>query len=184
MASGTAAGRRTRNRIARRDRGPDHRRRRGTTHPGVVDPVTARPNDTWTVDLEARPDFEPTFRSTGAQARSAPTMAPPSARARSAGSRISSSVGCASGSSTSGSGHPAGAAAGLRRVPARFRRGTAAHLPRRHTARAGLHPVAAALARDRLPPLECPGHLLVKRVTDAGTFRFHDRLFFIDSVLQ
>ena len=31
----------------------------------------------------------------------------------------------------------------------------------------------------RLPPLEYPGHFLVKRVTNAGTIRFQDRLLFL-----
>jgi putative transposase len=31
----------------------------------------------------------------------------------------------------------------------------------------------------RLPVLEYPGHFLVKRVTDAGTFRFQQRLLYI-----
>jgi len=35
-----------------------------------------------------------------------------------------------------------------------------------------------------LPPLEYPGHFLVKRVTNAGTFRFKDRLLFIAHALQ
>ena len=36
----------------------------------------------------------------------------------------------------------------------------------------------------RLPPLEYPGHSLVKRVTNAGTFRFKDRLLFIADALK
>ena len=36
----------------------------------------------------------------------------------------------------------------------------------------------------RLPPLEYPGHYLVKRVTNAGTFRFKDRLLFIANALK
>ena len=36
----------------------------------------------------------------------------------------------------------------------------------------------------RLPPLEYPGHFLVKRVTNAGTFRFKDRLLFIANALK
>jgi putative transposase len=35
-----------------------------------------------------------------------------------------------------------------------------------------------------LPPLEYPGHFLVKRVTNAGTFRFKERLLFIAHALQ
>lgn len=35
-----------------------------------------------------------------------------------------------------------------------------------------------------LPPLEYPGHFLVKRVTNAGTFRFKDRLLFIANALK
>lgn len=36
----------------------------------------------------------------------------------------------------------------------------------------------------RLPSLEYPGHFLVKRVTNAGTFRFKDRLLFIANALK
>jgi len=36
----------------------------------------------------------------------------------------------------------------------------------------------------RLPPLEYPGHFLVKRVTNAGTFRFKHRLLFISNPLK
>ena len=36
----------------------------------------------------------------------------------------------------------------------------------------------------RLPPLEYPGHYAVRRVTNAGTFRFKDRLLFIANALK
>jgi transposase InsO family protein len=35
----------------------------------------------------------------------------------------------------------------------------------------------------RLPPLEYPGHFLVKRITPAGTFRFKNRLLFLGRAL-
>jgi putative transposase len=38
--------------------------------------------------------------------------------------------------------------------------------------------------RTTLPPLEYPGHHLVKRVTNAGTVRFHDRLLFLANALK
>lgn len=37
---------------------------------------------------------------------------------------------------------------------------------------------------DRLPPLEYPGHFLVKRITNAGTFRFQHKLLFIANALK
>lgn len=37
---------------------------------------------------------------------------------------------------------------------------------------------------DRLPPLEYPGHYVVRRVTNAGTLRFKDRLLFIANALK
>jgi transposase InsO family protein len=37
---------------------------------------------------------------------------------------------------------------------------------------------------EQLPALEYPGHFLVKRVTNAGTFRFKDRLLFIANALK
>ncbi len=36
----------------------------------------------------------------------------------------------------------------------------------------------------RLPPIEYPGHFLVKRITNAGTFRFKRRLLFISHALS
>jgi transposase InsO family protein len=36
----------------------------------------------------------------------------------------------------------------------------------------------------RLPPIEYPGHFLVKRITNAGTFRFKKRLVFISHALS
>lgn len=35
-----------------------------------------------------------------------------------------------------------------------------------------------------LPTLEYPGHFLVKRVTNAGTIRFQDRLLFLSNALK
>ena len=35
-----------------------------------------------------------------------------------------------------------------------------------------------------LPTLEYPGHFLVKRVTNAGTIRFQDRLLFLANALK
>jgi transposase InsO family protein len=32
---------------------------------------------------------------------------------------------------------------------------------------------------ERLPPLEYPGHFLVKKITTGGTFRFHNRLLYL-----
>ena len=37
---------------------------------------------------------------------------------------------------------------------------------------------------EHLPPLEYPGHLLVKRVTNAGTFRLKHKLLFIANALK
>src|SRR3970282_712731 len=37
---------------------------------------------------------------------------------------------------------------------------------------------------ERLPPLEYPGHFLVKRVTNAGTFRLKHKLLFIAKALK
>jgi len=37
---------------------------------------------------------------------------------------------------------------------------------------------------DRLPPLEYPGHFLVKKVTNAGTFRLKHKLLFIANALK
>ena len=37
---------------------------------------------------------------------------------------------------------------------------------------------------ERLPPLEYPGHFIVKRVTNAGTFRLKHKLLFIANALK
>jgi hypothetical protein len=37
---------------------------------------------------------------------------------------------------------------------------------------------------DRLPPLEYLGHFIVKRVTNAGTFRLKHKLLFIVNALK
>ncbi len=36
---------------------------------------------------------------------------------------------------------------------------------------------------DRLPPLEYPGHFLVKKLTTGGTFRFHNRLLYLANAM-
>ena len=37
---------------------------------------------------------------------------------------------------------------------------------------------------SRLPPIEYPGHYLVKRITSGGTFRFGRRLLFLATPLE
>ncbi len=36
---------------------------------------------------------------------------------------------------------------------------------------------------DRLPPLEYPGHVLVKKITTGGTFRFQNRLLYLANAM-
>ena len=60
---------------------------------------------------------------------------------------------------------------------------------RPHAALGGATPASRYVRSPReytgtLPPLEYPGHFLVKRVTNAGTFRFKDRLLFIANALK
>lgn len=60
---------------------------------------------------------------------------------------------------------------------------------RPHTALGGQPPASRYAPSPRpypapLPALEYPGHFLVKRVTNAGTFRFKDRLLFIAHALK
>jgi hypothetical protein len=60
---------------------------------------------------------------------------------------------------------------------------------RPHTALGGQLPASRYVRSSRpysarLPPLECPWHFLVKRVTNAGTFCFKDRLLFIANALK
>jgi transposase InsO family protein len=60
---------------------------------------------------------------------------------------------------------------------------------RPHAALAGATPGACYTVSPRpypaqLPPLAYPGHFLVKRVTNAGTIRFKDRLLFLANALK
>jgi transposase InsO family protein len=60
---------------------------------------------------------------------------------------------------------------------------------RPHAALGGDPPAARYAPSPRaypaqLPPLEYPGHFLVKRVTHAGTIRFQDRLLFLANALK
>jgi transposase InsO family protein len=60
---------------------------------------------------------------------------------------------------------------------------------RPHQALRGRPPAAVyrpspRLYPETLPRLEYPGHFLVKRVTDAGTVRFHRRLLFVSRALK
>lgn len=49
---------------------------------------------------------------------------------------------------------------------------------------ATLYQASPRLYPAQLPPLEYPGHFVVKRVTNAGTFRFKQRLLFIANALK
>lgn len=60
---------------------------------------------------------------------------------------------------------------------------------RPHDALDGATPSAQYRASGRvypaqLPAIDYPGHFVVKRITDAGTFRFKDRLFFLSNALD
>ena len=60
---------------------------------------------------------------------------------------------------------------------------------RPHDALNGTPPAAHYRSSPRaypaqLPPIDYPGHCVVKRITDAGTFRFHDRIFFLSRALD
>jgi putative transposase len=60
---------------------------------------------------------------------------------------------------------------------------------RPHAALGGMTPGSRYTASPRsypptLPPLEYPGHFTVKRVTNAGTIRFQDRLLFLANALK
>jgi putative transposase len=60
---------------------------------------------------------------------------------------------------------------------------------RPHSALGGDPPASRYVASarpfpDRLPQLEYPGHFIVKRVTNAGTFRLKHKLLFIANSLK
>ncbi len=222
-------------------------RRRLSTHPGVVDPITAVPNDLWTADFkgqfrtqdhvycypltiadqhtrflltchglssvkgeEARPIFERTFREYGLpRAIRTDNGAPFVTRALCGLSHLNvwwMRLGIQHQRIHPASPQENGAHERMHRT---LKRG--AIRPPRANARAqqrafndfralynderphtlhagtppGQHYAASPRAYPtRLPPLEYPGHFLVKRVTDAGTFRFHNRLLFIANALQ
>jgi len=65
---------------------------------------------------------------------------------------------------------------------------TESHAERPHAALGGATPASGyapspRASPDRLPALEYPGHYTVKRVTNAGTIRFQDRLRFLATAL-
>jgi transposase InsO family protein len=60
---------------------------------------------------------------------------------------------------------------------------------RPHDALNGTPPAAHYRSSPRsypaqLPPIDYPGHFVVKRITEAGMFRFHDRLIFLSRALD
>ena len=82
---------------------------------------------------------------------------------------------------------PRGSLAAQQRAFNSFR--TLYNTERPHTALGGQPPASQYVGSPRvypeqLPALEYPGHFLVKRVTNAGTFRFKDRLLFIANALK
>jgi transposase InsO family protein len=82
---------------------------------------------------------------------------------------------------------PAAALAQQQRVFTAFQREYNEVRP--HAALGGDPPATRYVASPRaypaqLPPLEYPGHFLVKRVTHAGTIRFQDRLLFLANALK
>lgn len=82
---------------------------------------------------------------------------------------------------------PAAALAQQQRVFTTFRREYNEVRP--HAALGGDPPAARYVASPRpypttLPALEYPGHFVVKRVTNAGTIRFQDRLLFLANALK
>ena len=80
-------------------------------------------------------------------------------------------------------GQSRGAATGLHSVPRPLQRRTAARVSRRPHAQLPLYPVAPVLSRAPTP-LEYSGHFLVKRITNAGTFRLHHKLLFLANPLK
>jgi putative transposase len=82
---------------------------------------------------------------------------------------------------------PAADLARQQRVFTAFRHQYNAERP--HAALGGAAPATRYMPSPRpypaaLPPLEYPGHFLVKRVTNAGTIRFRDRLLFLANALK
>ena len=82
---------------------------------------------------------------------------------------------------------PQADARGQQRAFDAFRREYNAERP--HAALAGAAPADRYAPSPRpyparLPALEYPGHYLVKRVTNAGTIRFRDRLLFLANALK
>ena len=226
---------------------PPRRRRRPTTHPGVVDPITAVPNDLWTADFKGqfrtddgiycypltiadqhtrflltchglpsvhgaltRPLFERTFREYGLpRAIRTDNGAPFVTRALCGLSMLNVywlRLGIQHQRIHPASPQENGAHERMHRT---LKRG--AIPPARANARAqqqafnafraeynderphlhhdGTPPGAHYTASPRpypskLPPLDYPEHFLVKRVTDAGTIRFQQRLLYVANALD
>ena len=227
--------------------GAPRRRRRPSTHPGVVDPITTAPNDLWTCDVKgqvrpqdcvycfpltiadlhcrcfltcyglpsvhgalARPVFERTFREYGLPlAMRSDNGAPFVTQAL--GGRSALNVWWMRLGFQHQRIHPASPPAnGAHERLHRTRRREAIAPPRAsmrtqqrafdafrreyneerpHSHHKGTPPGAHYTPSprpdpSRLPPLESPGHFLVKRVTDAGTIRFQSRLRYLANALD
>ena len=79
--------------------------------------------------------------------------------------------------------HARAPAARVQPLPRRVQRRAAAPVPR------GATPASRYRASPRpytgtVPPIEYPGHFIVKRITNAGTFRFKKKLLFIANSLK
>ena len=223
------------------------RRRRPSTHPGVVDPITTAPNDLWTCDFKgqfrtqdrvycfpltiadlhcrfflaccglpsvhgalARPVFERTFREYGLPlAMRSDNGAPFVTQALCGLSALNvwwMRLGIQHQRIHPASPQENGAHERLHRTLKReaiappranmraqqrafdaFRHEYNEERP--HSHHGGTPPGAHYTPSPRpypatLPPLDYPGHFLVKRVTDAGTIRFQSRLLYLATALD
>jgi len=182
--------------LARRGLVKKRRRRRPHQHPGVVPPTTTAPNDLWTADFKGH------FRTRDGIYCYPLTIADQHTRYLLAcqGLRSTKGRGVRAVFEQNGAHErmhktlkagairpPRGTLAAQQRAFNTFR--TEYNEERPHDTLGGRPPGAFYRPSPRahpaaLPPLEYPGHFLVKRVTNAGTFRLKHRLLFIANALK
>ena len=172
------------------------RRRRPTTHPGVVDPSTAEPNDLWTADFAGRfrtqdrvycfPSRWRTCTAASSTRHGIPSVH--GALARPVFERTFREYGLPRGMRTdNGAPFVTRGLCGLSALNVWWMRLGIPH-QRIHPASPqenGAHYTPSPRQYPaKLPPLDYSGHFLVNRVTDAGTIRFQSRLLYFANALD
>lgn len=181
--------------LARRGLVRKRRRRRSYQHAGAVPPLTEQPNDLWTADFKGhfRTDNGVPFATCGIHGLSQlnvwwfrlgiqhQRILPGQPQQNGAHERMHRTL------KSEATRPPSRHRDAQQRAFDRFR-----HLyneERPHQFLAGRTPASGYRPSrrhydGRLPPFDYPGHFLVKRITNAGTFRFKKRLLFLANALK